>query len=207
MALDFAAGGVDLNNPAIQVGLPLTMFAVCIPDAVANGALVSTGDWNTAGAYYGANIALRATGGINCAFGDGSGSGSGARRSLSGTTGVYAVGDLVVTSCSIRGDTDQSIYHNGIDISGSYSGSAAGGIVYSAANGQLGEDGDGFFNGKMLLWFVADSNFTAAEHLWLAQNYYLPFTMAPRRIGKAPVVAGAVTSPYYANYYHPVVLG
>lgn len=172
MAVDFN-GSTDQWGTAIDAALrpslPISVGAWINPDALVNGAGIYTNN-KTDAQHRGLWMALSGTGGnVEVSYGDNSGSSSASRRSKVAAAGV-TTGAWQYVSCSVRGATDMSIYRNGSDVGGSYSGTGTP-IAYNAGvAGRIGSVGGTFFDGRIAQVCVWTVSLSAAEHLALASG-------------------------------------
>ena len=197
-ALDFAGGAnnrVNLGNfSPLHVSLPCTLFALAKADNFTNlGQLIATDDWNLDTAeYYGAHVGLLDSGGNKayCEFGNGAGNESD-HRNTKISTSTLLTGVWYFIIAILRGNDDQTIYANGVDVGGAYSGNATT-IAYSASQARIGvHDGAASgLNGQIALVGVYDRGLTHAEVLTLTRDPFAPFRMAKEEAFKAAVVAG-----------------
>jgi hypothetical protein len=126
---------VDLgNDSSLKPPLPIT-FSAWIKFLENNGTLISLDDLSSK--YRGVWLNVNVSSHVTVAFGDGSGWGDASyRRAKTGTTELipdtwYHVAGIV------RGATDMSVYINGADDGGAYSGSG-GALAYSSGNASIG---------------------------------------------------------------------
>lgn len=158
-----------INAAHLRISLPITVAAWVYPDTL-KVAGIFTNDKDTS-THQGMWLDMSDTSGhLEAAYGDTTGSASGARRSKV-TSGANALSSGVWqhVACRLRGATDMDILVNGTDKGGSYSGSG-GTIAYDAGAaspvliGQIA--GTSFFDGKIAevgFWRVSlsDAEITA----------------------------------------------
>lgn len=140
-ALNFDGNGdyVDVgNNISLEINITnsdVTISAWVYPKALANYEPVFIADDND-GAYYGYMLMITPNGNVWLSYGDGMGAGLSNRRTKTGTTSLQINNWYHVVGV-IRGATDMSIFIDGIDDAGTYSGSG-GNISYSSASASIG---------------------------------------------------------------------
>jgi len=121
---------LEAQDLDLQIPLPLTLAAWVYFDTV-GAMLVNTGGFNE-GRYCGADLEVYATGEVRLNIGDNRGNASQSyRRSKTSAAGVITAGSWFFVSGTIRTKDDMTLYVNGIEISGTYSGFATG-LVYNA---------------------------------------------------------------------------
>jgi len=126
---------VDLgNDTSLKPPLPVTLSAWI--NLSQNDKTIISLD-NCSSTYYGVWMNVNLANQLTIGFGDGSGWGSGSyRRSKEGTTPLNA-GTWYHVVAVVGGATDMSLYVNGIDDGGTYSGTG-GTLVYSSGNASIG---------------------------------------------------------------------
>jgi Concanavalin A-like lectin/glucanases superfamily len=118
---------------SLHTALPLT-FAAWIYADLDNDAIIMANDFTPSSSYYGAWLALRPPRKVEVGYGDGTGC-----TALSDTrymeTGInaYPVGQWVHLVGIIRGQTDMSIYVNGVDYGTLNPGGSGGAIAYDGS--------------------------------------------------------------------------
>lgn len=132
---------VDLpNSPIIQISTPITIshwvYMTAYPPAAA---LTFTNNLTNATIYSGVWISLGPTGVVNVHCGNNTAGGPTGRISKAGTT-LMQLNRWYNVICVIRTPVNMSIYVNGVDDGGTYSGSATT-LVYGSRNGRLGNQG------------------------------------------------------------------
>lgn len=130
---------VDLpNSSIIQISTPITMSHWVYITAYPAAASLTFTNNQTNGAYYsGAYITFSPTGKVSVHYGNNTAGGSTGRRSKDGNT-LLALNTWYSVICVIRNPTDMTIYINGVDDGGTYTGSAIGLITYRSQVGRLG---------------------------------------------------------------------
>lgn len=114
-----------------QPSLPLSMSAwVNLVNTTARGILATCGGATN---YAGAQMQTGAQ--FACQYGSNTNVNSTSRRTKTGTTNL-STGVWYLVSCSIRGATDMSLYVNGVDDGGTYSGT--GGGMVNTGTGRVG---------------------------------------------------------------------
>lgn len=150
---------------AYQVSLPITLTAWVILTSTAGRAFLGTAmsPANHAGALISAKRISGTSGGAEATYGANTSATSSGRRSKEGATNL-ATNTLYFLSASIRGATDMSVYVNGVDDGGSYSGS--GGAMVNTGNGWIGHAGSAASVGAAQLGDcrIYSGNKTAAQH-------------------------------------------
>lgn len=144
LAFDGATGSVALSNGGTtgptKPPLPLTVamsVRIDSADDAANGyALWRNDQFGLGGAYVGVQIATDGASGFEVDYGDNVSTGGNHRRSKAASA-VWTVGTWLRLVVVVRGPTDMSIYVNGVDVGGTYSGTG-GALAYSTAAGALG---------------------------------------------------------------------
>jgi hypothetical protein len=83
-------------------------------------------------------------------YGDSNTSGPTARRSKTSPNNAIPIGSWVHVAAVIRGPTDMSLYVNGVDVGGTYSGTG-GALAVNSNTGYIGRGGNNstYFNGKI----------------------------------------------------------
>ena len=138
LSFDGSSSYIDLgNDSAIKVPLPITVSAwvkVSNLDGYYN-VLATDG---AASLYAGVNMLVNQGGTIEIDYGDDGSPGPGSRRTLDSTAAITANQWYHIVGV-IRGPTDMSIYINGVDAGGSYSGTG-GAIAYTSNSGEINGD-------------------------------------------------------------------
>lgn len=178
MARNFDGSSGVITTPIASVlrpSLPISIAAWINPDTI-NGMGIFTNNKTTA-THRGVWFVLNGTGGnLEVSYGDSGGGTSSDRRSKVAVAGV-TTGVWQHVSCSVRGATDSSIYRNGADVGGTYSGTGGAMSSVSTAGGRIGSfQGGFFFDGRIAEVGFWNVSLTAAEHLALAKG------VAPLRI-------------------------
>jgi hypothetical protein len=149
-ALSFDGDGdyVDLGNDnSLKPPLPVTLSA-WIRFSQNNATLISLDDLSSK--YCGLWLNINLENHLSVAFGDGNGWGAVRyRRSKAGTT-VLNADTWYHIAAVVRGTKDMSLYINGVDDGGSYSGTG-GSLAYSRGNASIGTAHfeNKYFNGEM----------------------------------------------------------
>ncbi|HEY4309482.1 MAG TPA: BNR-4 repeat-containing protein [Pirellulales bacterium] len=179
-AFDGSSQYIDLSNNAnLKIALPATLSFWIKKDASYNASTnysflnndIVFGGAGGAGRF-GIDIEDGGSGTIFVAFGDGTGGGT--YRAKEGATALSNATDYFIT-CVVRGATDMTIYLNGADDGGSYSGTG-GTLAYGSGSGSIGlvqgstngGSNGGFFFGKMDEVRISDIERAAA---WVAAEY------------------------------------
>jgi hypothetical protein len=117
--------------------------------------------------YYGFWSHLNDNGSISIQYGDGTGSAPEDRRTKWSDPGVVRSGTWVHVALVVRGPTDMSIFVDGVDVGGTYSGSG-GAMVQSADPVQFGKNTGGHYAGLMDDVRIYDRALTPSEVYELA---------------------------------------
>ena len=140
------------NNSSLEAQLPFTVSVWIKPETVGgavNMGIVENDNFATSQAnYYGFQLQYGIDGGVDIHYGDGTGGLSTDRRSKSGSTANLPLNRWHHAVAVVRGATDMTIYINGVDNGGTYSGTG-GSIAYSANSGSIGRGIGGFFPGAI----------------------------------------------------------
>ena len=169
-ALDFDDSGdyVDVgNDESLEIDITtssVTISAWVYLKGLANYEPVFIAD-DYDGAYYGYMLTITPDGNVWLTYGDGAGVGSNNRRTKTGTSSLQ-INTWYHLVGIIRGATDMSIYINGIDDGGIYSGSG-GDVSYSSASASIGRVRfgtlDNEFNGSIDEVMVFNKALTEGE--------------------------------------------
>lgn len=165
-------------NATLRPTLPITVGAWINPDALANAGIYTNNKTDTN--HRGVWLALSGgSGDVEASFGDGAGNASSDRRTRVCAVGV-TTGAWQYISASYRGNTDFSIYRNGVDGgAGTASGSGSGLGYNTGAGGRSGSyGGSSFLNGRIAEVAVWNVSLSTAEHLALAKGAS-PFLVRP----------------------------
>ena len=167
-ALDF-----DGSNDHIVAGdilndlkLPCT-FALWFKKDVGSGnssLLETDGDASTYAGFW-IHVAQNRT--IEISYGQNSGSGPGARRTKLSPSGAFTEGNWHHLGVVVRGPTDMSLYVNGLDVGGSYSGSG-GPLGHNSTPFHVGRKGTQYFPGQLDDVRIYDRALSAADVTELA---------------------------------------
>ena len=168
-ALSFDGDGdyVDLgNDDSLKTPLPVTIAAWIRVFSEGTAKYMFRIDGKASG-YCGIWFDVGATGKLEISYGDCGGTGGAHRRSKIGTNSLNA-NTWYHVAAVIRGPTDMSIYVNGMDDAGTYSGSG-GDLAYSTATSLIGtrHDFSVFYDGKIDDVRVYDRALPAGEILQL----------------------------------------
>jgi hypothetical protein len=146
---------VNLNDAStsspLKPALPISVSAWIMLTSTGQSAAIFNADRGDSSKYAGYNLAL-ASGVLSCGYGDGTGGGTSTyRRTKIGTT-VLAAGQWYHVAGVIQGGTNMSLYVNGVDDGGTYSGSG-GTMGYTTTSSKIGggngNAGTGFVNGTI----------------------------------------------------------
>jgi hypothetical protein len=129
---------IDLTtNASIKPTLPITIEAWVKTSDTTNTKSIFSNE-NGSGNYYGVWVSKSTANLLAVSYGDGTGAIPNSRRSKVGTS-TFGTGWRYVVA-TIRGATDMSLYLNGTDDGGSYSGTG-GALAYSSGVGRIGDNG------------------------------------------------------------------
>jgi len=169
-ALDFDGSGDYVNvgnDDSLEIDITnsnVTISAWVYPKVLDNYEPVFAAD-DYDGAYYGYMLMITPDGYVWLTYGDGTGAGSNNRRTKTGTTSLQTNTWYHVVGI-IRGATDMSIFINGIDDGGTYSGTG-GDVSYSSASASIGRVRfgtlDNEFNGSIDEVMVFNRELTEGE--------------------------------------------
>jgi hypothetical protein len=123
------------NDSSLKPPLPVTLSAWVNLSSLGSPQCIMGLDAQTSD-YYGIWWYVLSAGDLEISYGDGGGRGVEHRRSKVGTTAL-AADTWYHIAAVLRGPTDISLYINGIDDGGTYSGSG-GSIAYSSASSLIG---------------------------------------------------------------------
>jgi len=143
---------VNLNNATtsgvLKPTLPVTISAWIKLTSNSGSQIVFTSDEWDAGKYAGCNLSINA-GVLGCAYGNAAGgNSSGFRQSKSGTT-VLAINTWYHVAAVIQSAANMSLYINGVDDGGTYSGTGST-LGYTTATSKIGTGGSSqYFNGTI----------------------------------------------------------
>ncbi len=146
--------------------------------------------------YSGISVEDAGSGAAEIDFGDGGGGGPTHRRSKVGTTGLSNATWYHIVGVW-RGATDMSIYINGVDDGGTYSGTG-GALAYTGQNAAIGNyGGSTYFRGKMEGVRFYNRGLSAIEAAWLYVEPYAGIyeSIPAYQVGVA--AAAGVFTPYY----------
>ena len=170
LSFDGSTSYVDLgNNSAIKVPLPITVSAWVKLSNLATyyNVLATDGGPNL---YAGVNMLVDTGGAIEIDYGDDGSGNSGNRRTINSTATITANQWYHIVGV-IRGPTDMSIYIDGVDAGGSYSGSG-GALAYTSNSGEINGDywENTFLPGDIDEVRIYDRALTATEVAGLYQS-------------------------------------
>ena len=164
--LDGTNDYVDFGNDAITPALPCSLSCWVLFSAVDANDPIFASSYD-ASTYYGFWVQKATDNKIKCHLGDGSGGGTSDRRGKAGASTLVA-DTWYHISCVWRGNTDMSIYINGVDDAGVYDGAGVA-INYSSGKpariGVVKSDYAGIRISQLLIY---DKGLTADE---VKQNY------------------------------------
>lgn len=200
LALSGSGNWIPLRTEHAKRPLPLTLVS-CVrqhtrtswPTAIGNDSWKRSGNITN-----GVDLEIGTSGELACAIGDGT---NGGRRSKISAASAVSLNTIHVLVVVVRGSTDMSLFVDGVDVGGSYSGSG-GSLHYSSADGSIGGnaspavylDGDWFFGG---IW---GRELSASEIASLSANpnqIYEPHRMF---VPGAAAVAGGNIPIFYHHY-------
>ena len=154
---------VNLNNGSttgpLKSALPVTITGwVMLSDTTANQTVFASDEWDST---KNAGYVLQAGGsGISCSYGSGGAAGFGSSRTKTGTTPLTA-GVWNHVAAVISGSTTMSLYLNGVDDGGTYSGTG-GPMACTAAPSKIGYS-DAYLHGFLDEVGVYDEALTPAQ--------------------------------------------
>jgi len=136
------------NDSSLKPNLPVTLSAWIRPSSLGITQYIIALD-EQASRYYGIWFYVAEANNLAVVYGDGGTPGSGDRRAKSGTTALDP-GAWHHIAAVIRGETDMSLYVNGVDDEGTYSGTGSS-LTYSTGNSIIGmrHDSQFSFDGKI----------------------------------------------------------
>jgi len=160
----------DINDFSVSKGITVSAWIYKNTDGGDAGFYSS--DDNSTGNYYGFWF-MHYGNAVALAYGDGTGALSSDRRSK--TTGdvlSYGVWQHVVGV--IRGPTDMTIYVDGVDVGGTYSGTGGAELAHTSWNARIGSRRryGGYFNGRMDDVRLYKDALNETQALELYNNYY-----------------------------------
>ena len=156
------------NSSILKPVLPISVFARFTLIAIPTTYGLFTNDDVTN--YAGILIRVVSDGSVFLTFGDNTGVSSGNRRSKQSAAGIITAGKEYTVVGVIRGATDMSIYVNGVDVGGTYSGTGGTTMVYSTGNAVIGKDRAAYFNGGIKHLRMWNRGLSAAEAQRLSAN-------------------------------------
>jgi hypothetical protein len=196
-------------NATYQVSPPFSMFAlVMFPSFGSAPGIINT--CSDTAQQKGANLFVQ--GQLKFRWIDGAGAGlSSDYRQKAGTTSLTA-GVWYALGASVRAATDMSLYVNGIDDGGTYTGSG-GAVGYDTTNGctlgALFKTSSLGTGGTIVVAGIWSRSLTDGEHEQLAANPFQMFTMPPLPVSEPPA-AGNISAPFIAAgsaVYAPTLAG
>jgi hypothetical protein len=174
LVFDGNNGYVDLGNESsLKPSLPITISLWVELNELSDFRWIFRNDDDVN--YYGVWLAKTANN-FQVSYLDGGAPGSAGRRSKQGTTPLSA-NTWYHVAAVIRGATDMSIYVNGVDDEGTYSGTG-GELVYSSSSGSIGKSIDSYFNGSIRSVNIYNQAKSADEITWLYREPYAMFEPA-----------------------------
>lgn len=137
MSLSFDGSTSIIGTPVSAImrpSLPFTLACWVKPDVLKVCGFIQTNKTSTT--HRGAWIQMNSSSGdIECGYGDNTGTASTDRRSkLTVSPNLISANVWTHVAASFRGSTDMTIYFNGVDAGGNYSGSG-GTVAYDGATG------------------------------------------------------------------------
>ena len=123
------------NDSSLKPSLPVTISA-WVKINKNNIANAIFGSSRSDSIHYGVWLYIDTNDKIHCSFGDGTGGATSDRRGKTSATSLL-IGEWYHVSCVINGATNLSLYLNGIDDNGAYSGTG-GALAYSSADALIG---------------------------------------------------------------------
>jgi len=147
-ALQFSGGlqYVLLDSNASAPSFPVTMLHSLLVDDIAIGRIPYTSDF--APGYFGHWTFVYPTAKIGVHYGAGTGSGGGDRRSKESDNAVISVTNWQTMAATIRGQLDMSLYIDGTEVAGTYTGTG-GAYDPGTTAGSIGLDRTSYFKGKI----------------------------------------------------------
>ncbi len=185
-------GTSALLKPPLPISFSLWLWKAASYSSVTNDACFNNDGIFGPTNYSGVGLEDGGSSTVEIDFGDGTAFG---RRSKVGTTSLslqtwyHIVGVL-------RGATDMSIYVNGVDDGGSYSGTG-GALAYTGQAATIGKYGTHYFNGQIEGFRLYNRGLSDKEAQWLyAEPYAGIYESWPAyQVGVA--AAAGVFTPYY----------
>jgi len=138
----------NTSNP-LKTTLPMTIGAwVNLASTTTYQRIYSSDNDDNATTIAGCSLSVAAGGVLECFYGDATGSGVAHLREKVGTTALHT-GTWYYVSAVIRGPADMSIYVNGVDDGGAYSGTG-GTMAYTSTSSKIATGNTAyFFNGTL----------------------------------------------------------
>jgi hypothetical protein len=164
--LDGTNDYVDFGNDVITPALPFSLSCWVLFSAVDANDPIFDSSYD-ASTYYGFWVQKATDNKIKCHFGDGSGGGTSDRRGKAGASALVA-DTWYHISCVWRGDTDMSIYINGVDDAGVYDGAGVAINYGSSKPARIGVVKSNYAGIRISQLLIYDKGLTADE---VKQNY------------------------------------
>ena len=164
--LDGANDYVDFGNDVITPALPFSLSCWVLFSAVDANDPIFDSSYD-ASTYYGFWVQKATDNKIKCHLGDGSGGGTSDRRGKAGASALVA-DTWYHISCVWRGNTDMSIYINGVDDAGVYDGAGVAINYGSSKPARIGVVKSNYAGIRISQLLIYDKGLTADE---VKQNY------------------------------------
>jgi len=168
---DYVVCGDILNT----VTVPFTMTAWVYRDVAIGTTIINT---DPAATYYGFRLQIGSDNKLAVHYCDGTGSGSESRRTKRSDIEL-PTGRWIHVAAVVRGAADMSLYFDGVDVGGVYTGSG-GAIVHSADQAVVGCGWGGYHDGALDDVRIYDRDLAAGEVAALADP--VPDTRAPSNV-------------------------
>lgn len=123
-AYNFTNGYMTMGERYNSQAVPVTISAWVFRNSATTNFIFQTDAHATQ--YYGAALLIGATNTIEVRLGSGGGAGPGQRRSLDVAAGPISSGNWYHIVATIRGITDMTVYVDGVNVGGTYSGTGTG---------------------------------------------------------------------------------
>ena len=164
--LDGTNDYVDFGNDVITPALPCSLNCWVLFSAVDANDPIFDSSYD-ASTYYGFWVQKATDNKIKCHLGDGSGGGTSDRRGKAGASALVA-DTWYHISCVWRGNTDMSIYINGVDDAGVYDGAGVAINYGSSKPARIGVVKSNYAGIRISQLLIYDKGLTADE---VKQNY------------------------------------
>ena len=164
--LDGTHDYVDFGNDVITPALPCSLNCWVLFSAVDANDPIFDSSYD-ASTYYGFWVQKATDNKIKCHLGDGSGGGTSDRRGKAGASALVA-DTWYHISCVWRGNTDMSIYINGVDDAGVYDGAGVAINYGSSKPARIGVVKSNYAGIRISQLLIYDKGLTADE---VKQNY------------------------------------